>query len=1269
MGKQNNSWNIWVDTGGTFTDCLGIDPEGKWNRTKVLSSSALRGTVKKVLSDDKIIIEKEWDAPDHFIDGFKFILLGFDSFDSPIRVHHFNADESLITLDKSVIDPSWEDRSFEVVSKEEAPILAARLLTETSAQNALSPMNLRLATTRGTNALLERKGAPVTLFITKGFGDLLRIGTQQRPDLFSLRIEKSAPLYQKVIEVDERIDANGEILRPLNLNSVSNKAKKMIEEGVGSAAVVCMNSYLNPKHEQRISNLLKEVGFKYVSTSSDLSRFVKILSRAETTLVNACLAPIMKNYLQSVTDSMREGQLSIMTSAGGLMNSSKFTPKDGLLSGPAAGVVGAATIGKQAGFNKIISFDMGGTSTDVSRYDEDYEYIFEHNVGDAHLMAPAVAVETVAAGGGSVCSFDGHTLRVGPESAGASPGPACYGADGPLTLTDVNLLAGRLDEENFHIPIDIEAAEQKLKYLAEAISKKQGDEVTSQTLLEGLIEIANQKMAKAIEKISLRKGYDPKEYGLVSFGGAGGQHCCAIAKQIGIDKIIIPKDAGLLSAYGLGHAVMEHFEEKQILENLHDISSAIPEMIKKLTRKAMDVLSREVDSPDLIVRRQLLFIRLKGQESTLEIAYQPNLNVSEVFREAYEKRYGHTIDDTPIEIESIRVVVSTKPKVSDNVQIPVQKKSEWKVLKEKEILFDEKKVATPVYHHADAVPGTTIKGPALILDPYSTLLVEPGWSVHVDDNSSLILHYKESSQQNATKGRPEAVEQELFTHRFTSIAEKMGEMLKRTALSINIKERQDFSCALLNPEGELVVNAPHIPVHLGALGMCVRKLKESIDMQPGDMIITNHPAFGGSHLPDVTVVTPVFTAEEQLIGYVANRAHHAEIGGSRPGSMPPDATSLVEEGVVIPPMYLVQKGNAKLHEIRDHLLSAAYPARNIEENMADLQAQMAANRRGAEALQSLAARYGLSDVHHYMDMIKGQARKLMQETIKQIPNGTYEATEYLDDGTPLSATWTIQDESVNIDFSGTGPVHPYNLNANPAIARSVVIYVLRVLVGQPIPLNEGLMDVVSINLPECLLNPDFSDKPEECPAVVGGNVEISQRLTDTLLKPFKRIACGQGTMNNILFGNNSFGYYETVGGGSGAGPGFNGTDGVHQHMTNTRGTDPEIFEQRYPVRLDKYAIRKNSGGKGEYKGGDGIIRKMTFLESAELSVLTQHRIEAPYGQAGGESGKTGSQWVMRKSGEKIVLESADSFDMEPGDRFILQTPGGGGFGHKDSNNK
>ena len=1262
MSKTDSLWSIWVDTGGTFTDCVGIDPAGNRHRAKVLSSRGLRGTITEVISDHSFKVRQDWEAPDHFINGFQFRLLNEESISANVK--HFKASRSIVTLDTSLVKDSWIDRSFEVVSPEEAPVLAARLITQSPIDKSLPPVNLRLATTRGTNALLERKGASVALFITRGFGDLITIGTQQRPDLFALNIEKPSLLYDEVIEVNERMDADGKVLAPINPSSLKVQAEKVLEQGITSAAVVFMNSYMNADHEQNMKRWLCEMGFEYISVSSDFSRFVKILPRAQTTLVNAYLAPVMESYLDAVKSSMHHGKLSIMTSAGGLMNSSKFTPKDGLLSGPAAGVVGAAAVGKEAGFDNIISFDMGGTSSDVSRVDEDFEYVFEHVVGDARLTAPAVAIETVAAGGGSICSFDGHALQVGPESAGAAPGPACYGAGGPLTLTDINVLAGRLDERNFHIPIDIEAAQKKLGNIVDAINTKEEQPVSRESVLEGFLDIANQRMAEAIEKISLRKGYDPKEYALVSFGGAGGQHCCGIARRLGIDDIIIPEDAGLLSASGLGHAVMEHFEEEQILKPLDEMTSTISERMEKITQKALDFLSEETHTQALTVRRRFIFMRLKGQESTLEITYRPGQNLLEAFREKYKQRYGHWVDDAVVEVESLRVVVSTKSEIDRQQKAEEKATADWPAIGKKDVLFDGEMISMPVFDRQQATAGAAIAGMALILDPYSTLLVEPGWQLNVDQNKSLILHCTEELQEQSESSRPEAVTLELFTHRFTSITEKMGEMLQRTALSVNVKERQDFSCAILNPGGELVVNAPHIPVHLGALGICVRSLRKHIEMEPGDVIITNHPAYGGSHLPDVTIVTPVFTADEQLIGYTANRAHHAEIGGMRPGSMPPNATNLAQEGVVISPMHLLKKGKSQFDQIRDQLLSAAYPTRNVDENIADLQAQVAANRQGAEALQELAAMHGLSEVQHYMNALKERAAHLMRQTIKQIPNGSYKSKELLDDGTPLCALWQVDDERITIDFEGTGAVHPHNLNATPAIVNSVVMYVLRVLVDLPIPLNEGLMEPVTLNLPKCLLNPDFDDDPQQCPAVVGGNVEISQRLTDTLLKPFERIACGQGTMNNILFGNDKFGYYETVGGGTGAGPDFNGTDGVHHHMTNTKGTDPELFEQRYPVRLDKYAIRKGSGGEGKHKGGDGIIREMTFLEPVQLSVLTQHRKQAPYGQQGGQPGKTGKQWVIRSNGEKEELEPADGRDLEAGDQFILHTPGGGGFGSK-----
>jgi 5-oxoprolinase (ATP-hydrolysing) len=1324
VGNSNNHWNIRVDTGGTFTDCLGIDPEGKRYRTKVLSSSGMRGAIVEILSASEIKIEREWEAPDDFIKGFEFKLL--DSDREPVAVKGFESGRSVITLDKPLAEDSWKGHPIEMVSPEESPVLAARLITQTPIGSPLPPINLRLATTRGTNALLERKGARTALFITEGFGDLLRIGTQQRPDLFALKIEKPEPLYEEVIEVKERLDAGGEVLTAIAEASFKSKAEKLIEKGIRSATVVFMNSYANPAYEQKMGQWLRDLGFEHISVSNDLSRFVKLLPRAQTTLVNAYLAPVMESYLDQVESAMSEGTLSVMTSAGGLKRRTDFTPKDGLLSGPAAGVVGASAVGKASGFSRIISFDMGGTSTDVSRYDEDMEYTFEHQVGDARLMAPAVAIETVAAGGGSVCSFDGHTLRVGPESAGADPGPACYGSGGPLSLTDVNILAGRLVEKNFHIPVESEAAKKKLQEVTADICKAEGKEIEASAVLEGFLDIANQRMAEAIEKISLRKGYDPADYALVSFGGAGGQHCCAIARRLGIIDIIIPKDAGLLSAYGLGHAVMEHFEEEQLIELLSDCSSEIGGRMDELSRKAREALSAKVPSDDIEVRRRLIFMRLKGQESTLKIAYEPEKDLQPAFQEAYRQQFGHWVQDAVIEIESLRVVVSTTsdghstPKKHSRSNQQAGASGEWAHIEEKEILFNGSMRAAPVYERSDAVAGASFEGPALVLDPYNTIVIEPGWKAEVLADGSLKLKAndlpvgeskskadkhsdgasklkegglpgvkqkkdgnkgnegkseepgKSEKRQTEEKGRnleskksrPEAVELELFTHRFTSIAEKMGEMLQRTARSVNVKERQDFSCALLDPGGQLVVNAPHIPVHLGAMGICVRSLQKEIEMRPGDVIITNHPAHGGSHLPDVTVVSPIFNAGHQLIGYAANRAHHAEIGGSRPGSMPPDATSLVEEGVVIPPMYLLKEGEPQLNQIKDHLLNAAWPTRSIDENMADLQAQLAANRQGAEALRQLEEEHGLQTLHHYMDQIKNRAERLMRDTLKEIPDGVYEAEELLDDGTPLCAKWFIDNDSVRIDFEGTGAVHPYNLNANPAIVNSVVMYVLRLLVGRALPLNEGLMEPVTLKLPQCLLNPVFSDDPKECPAVVGGNIEISQRLTDTLLKPFERIACGQGTMNNVLFGNEAFGYYETVGGGSGAGTDFDGADAVHQHMTNTRGTDPEIFEQRYPVRLERYAIRSHSGGSGTRKGGDGIIREMTFLEPMKLSVLTQHRVQAPYGQKGGEPGKRGKQWVVRKGGEKVVLEPSDACEMNSGDRFVLHTPGGGGFGNE-----
>lgn len=1260
--KDQKAWHIWVDTGGTFTDCIAVAPDGERKSVKVLSSSSLRGKITaSAEAEHAYHIEQQWGAPDNFVKGFTFSLL--DKSDATAQVTSFDAGQSVITLDR-LVQPDELPVSFQVQSDEEVPILAARLVTQTPADEPLPPIDMRLGTTKATNALLEKKGAPTALFMTNGYGDLLEIGDQQRPDLFALNVNKRKPIYEQVIEIPERLDAEGKVLQTLDCSELDAHVEKLLEEGITSAAVVFMHSYKNGEHERQLKQWLCNKGFKHISVSSELSPFIKIIPRAETTLVNAYLAPIVQQYLDRVQSAISDQKLFVMTSAGGLTAKDQFAPKDSLLSGPAGGVVGAVTAGKKTGHEQIISFDMGGTSTDVARYNSDFDYVFEHSIADAHLVASALNIETVAAGGGSICYFDGHKLCVGPESAGAFPGPACYGAGGPLTITDVNLLLGRLAPRNFHIPVDMDAARYKLEDLIKQIQTEQSEPVSSQEILSGFLQIANERMADAIRKVSVRKGYDTREYAMVAFGGAGGQHACAVARRLGIDQVVIPKEAGLLSASGIGHANIEEFAETQILQPLEEVKTELDELVDRLVQQAKRKLA-DIGIPkgETMVRRRMLSMRLQGQENSIEIEYDSDINVNKQFRKAYEAKYGHWIAGRAIEVVSLRVVAAQSGSKQD-ADVGVKSHELPEPLFEKYIFFEGDTILTSVFDRKALMPGHKIEGPALVLDPYSTVVVEPGWAATVNVQEALILEYNEQPELRQEESA-EIVKLELFTNRFSSIATEMGEMLQRTAISVNVKDRLDFSCALLNAEGELVVNAPHIPVHLGALGLCVRKLKEEISMNPGDVVVANHPAFGGSHLPDVTVVTPIFVDEDQLIGYAASRAHHAEIGGITPGSMSPTATNLQQEGVVIPPMYVVKDGAERWQRIRQHLLSAKYPTRNADENIADLQAAVAANQRGVKQVQELCRKHGSGVVNYYMNAIRRHAESKMQQTISNIPSGNYESKELLDDDTPLRASIKVRDESIVVDFTGTGEVHENNLNATPAIVQSVVMYVMRLLVDEPIPLNEGLLNPIEITLPTCLLNPDFDEDPAKCPAVVGGNIEVSQRLVDTLLKPFGRVACSQGTMNNVLFGNEQFGYYETVGGGTGAGPDFDGADAVHHHMTNTRGTDPEILEYRYPVRLDEYCVRPNSGGAGRHNGGNGITRKMTFLESVELTLLTQHRKYQPYGLQGGAPGKAGKQWVVRKDGTREHLQSIDGRSLKAGDRFILKTPGGGGFGDKN----
>jgi 5-oxoprolinase (ATP-hydrolysing) len=1261
-----DAWHIWVDTGGTFTDCIAQSPDGSAYHQKVLSSSALRGRILDCHNPRKICIQHDWNAPDDFITGLRFKLL--DHAHEAVKITSFDASSSTITLAEPVAAEIQENQTtFEIQSFEEAPILACRLVTGTLPGDDLPPIQLRLATTKGTNALLEKDGAPTLLLISKGFKDFLGIGDQKRNKLFSFNVQKPSPLHDKVIEIPERLDAKGQVLEKLTTENLSPEISDFLDQPGASVAISLMHSYQNGQHEQQLKDWLLDKGANYVSCSSEMSSLIKLLPRAQTTLVNAYLDPILQNYLDGVRSSLSGNNFYVLNSTAGLSSSKKFNPKDSLLSGPAGGVIGAASVGKASQKQHVISLDMGGTSTDVARYDGQFDYQFEHTVGDTTIKAPALSIETVAAGGGSICSFDGQKLTVGPGSAGADPGPACYGAGGPLTLTDVNLLLGRLQPKNFSIPISSDAAERKFQSLMQQIQES-GESPSRDEVLMGLLRIANERMAEAINKISLRKGYDPNQYSLVAFGGAGAQHATAIASELDIDSVLVPAQAGLLSAKGLGHAAVEEFAERQILKQLDEVKPKIPTLFDELERRAKQKLQDQLQGigKSVITRRRMVFMRLVGQESTLEIEFHSANQLFSDFKEAYQKRYGHWIDDRKIEIESFRLVAASKGDEHPNKQIDPAVEAA-PVAYKTEVNFGKSKHTTPVYQRSDLKAGHSITGPAIVLDPYSTTIIEPEWEGSVEGNGTLALNRSEESSNTHSSNFSESINLELFTNRFTSIAEEMGEMMQRTALSVNIKERMDFSCALLNSQGELIVNAPHIPVHLGALGLCVRKLQSTIVMEEGDVIVTNHPAFGGSHLPDVTVITPIFDHDSQLLGYAACRAHHAEIGGTRPGSMPPNAKNLAEEGVVIPPMHLIKNGHPQWDQIKSVLQDAEYPSRAIAENMADLRAAVASNHQGVQALRQLAADEGSDKVQHFMKVLKKHAAQQSCAMLASLPDMSKYCEELLDDGSRLCAKIDKEGNQLDIDFTGSADVHPGNLNATPAIVKSVTMYLLRCLVDKPIPLNEGLLDPIDVTLPEGMLNPQFEADPKNCPAVVGGNTETSQRLVDLLLKPFERVACSQGTMNNVIFGNESFGYYETIGGGTGAGPDFEGADAVHHHMTNTAGTDPEILEHRYPVRLERYEIRKQSGGNGRNKGGNGITRELLFLEPVSLSVLTQHRRERPYGLQGGKPGKQGSQFVIRKDGNKHQLNPVDGIEIKAGDRFVIHTPGGGGFGKSDSN--
>ncbi|MCB1276198.1 hydantoinase B/oxoprolinase family protein [Prosthecobacter sp.] len=1182
-------WRIAADTGGTFTDCHALDPLGRESRCKVLSTGHLRAVLASK-TGTLVHLSGLPPLPSAVLVGFRIHAVG-ESYHRTI----VSLDETTgeIILDSPVTWPAGT--LLELTTGEEAPVLGARILTNTPPGSEFPPLSLRIATTRATNALLEHKGGRIALFITRGFGDLLQIGDQRRSDLFALNHEPRPIFHEIVCEVPERVGVNGEVLEPLDEAAVRAAALDCVAMGITTAAVSLLHGHAHSQHEQRVAEILRECGFTHLTLSHQTAAFAKLLPRTQSTVADAYLHAPVQSFLNGIRRISPDMQ--VMTSAGGLKTADDIRPKDMLLSGPAGGAIGAANAARRLGITKIITFDMGGTSTDVARIDTRPGYRFSQDVAGMKLLAPCVAIETVAAGGGSICQMTHHGLAVGPESAGSNPGPACYGKGGPLTITDVNLLLERFDPARAPIPLDVEAAKQRLREL-----HAQTDSSLSETdLLHSLLRLAIEHMTDAIRRISIGEGYDPADHALLAFGGAGPQHACAVAEALGMKTILVPEHAGILSAVGLQEAVPERIIEKEYRVSLADFLSDTSD------------LSNKSDTTT-----QIAELRLKGQDTPIQVEFDDPAALPKLYREAYERLFGYEPPaNREIEMVSVRIIVKEgEPPVSP---IPIQEKP-----------------LSPT--------------PELIQDAFSTIVIAAGWSVEKVEGFGHVLRCDQAASPALT------LERDLLRHRFHSIVSDMGALLCRTAISTNIRERLDFSCALLDSHGRLLSSAPHIPVHLGALGVCVREVAKAVQMQPGDTIITNHPAFGGSHLPDVTLITPVFDVSKKLVGYIANRAHHAEIGGITPGSMPANATRLIEEGVVISPRHLIREGQSCFEEIGTLLSTGPYPTRNLADNLADLHAQLAANLHGVERLRALASQSLAATMQSILD----HSAQVMRAQIERLPDAIT-ATERLDDGSPIAVSMRKARGKLILDFTGTSSVHPRNLNATTAIVRSAVLYVMRLMLQEDLPLNEGLMEPVEIICPESLLNPTFTGNASRDPAVVGGNVEVSQRLVDTLVKALDLQACSQGTMNNFLFGGERFGYYETIAGGSGAGDGYNGSHALHTHMTNTAITDPEIIEQRYPVRLRRFAIRHGSGGEGRWRGGNGVIREFEFLAPLTVSLLTQHRVEAPFGLHGGLSGNLGSQNLLR-NGLTTKLEGCASLEVQTGDRVIIETPGGGGWG-------
>ncbi|OYX35307.1 MAG: 5-oxoprolinase [Caulobacterales bacterium 32-69-10] len=1117
---------------------------------------------------------------------------------------------------------------------------------------------VKMGTTVATNALLERRGEPVLLVVTEGFADALEIGYQARPRLFDRHIKKPAPLHAAVVEARERVGADGQVLRPLDLERARADLSRAHAEGLRAVAIVLMHGYRYPAHEQALAALARAIGFTQVSVGHEVSSLIKLVGRGDTTVADAYLSPGLRRYVGQVAGDLPPAtRLLFMQSSGGLTEAGSFRGSEAVLSGPAGGIVGMARIARAAGFERVVGFDMGGTSTDVSHYAGEYERTAEAMVAGVRIRAPMMAIHTVAAGGGSICFFDGTRLRVGPASAGARPGPACYRNGGPLTVTDCNLALGKIKPAFFPAvfgpdgdqPLDEAAAFARLEAVAADVEAATGKAIAPRTLADGFIQIAVEAMAKAVKQISVERGYDVTRYALVSFGGAGGQHACLVADALGISRVLIHPLAGVLSAYGMGCADIGVVREATVEARLAADDPALTQAADALEAQARAALKAQAIPFERLIVHRRARLKYEGTDTPLQVAYGSADQMREAFEDLHRRRFGFTAPDRALVVEALSVEAVGEAAAAEEAPA--------------EVAGGPARLSDGVYDRAALAVGAEIAGPAIVVETTATTVIEPGWRGRVDARGALVLERSAPRERRSALGtQADPILLAVFNNLFMAVAEEMGAALQSTAYSVNIKERLDFSCAVFDETAALIANAPHIPVHLGSMGASVKAVMEARSrdgrgVRPGDVYVLNAPYNGGTHLPDITVIMPVFTEGSAPAFWVAARGHHADIGGVTPGSMPPRSRSVEEEGVLIDDVLLVEDGRFREAEIRALLASGPWPARNPDQNIGDLKAQVAACAKGAEGLRALVRDYGAQTVAAYMGHVQDNAEAAVRKVLATLEDGAF-ALE-MDDGATIKVAIAVDRtaRTAVVDFTGTSKQRPTNFNAPLSVCRAALLYVLRTLVDDEIPLNDGCLRPVTMIVPEgSMLNPRYPA------AVVAGNVETSQAVVDALYGALGVMAAAQGTMNNLTFGDERRQYYETIAGGSGAGPGFDGAHAVQTHMTNSRLTDPEVLEARFPVLVEAFKVRRGSGGQGAHRGGDGVVRRLRFLQPMTAAILSDRRRVAPFGLAGGGAGALGRNSVARADGTVEALAGTDVAQMAAGDAIVIETPGGGGFG-------